>query len=127
MVNSRLNIINDIDLEDLSIIDVTLRDGAHQVDFKWPIDYTKKHINIISKSETVNFIELGYWKQTQKSTNPFYNMDEKFLTSITEEETHFKKYSLMVDCHYCSHNSSDFPSEEEFGMGYLGFVQDQKI
>ena len=116
MIKNRLN-INNNNLEDLNIIDVTLRDGAHQVDFKWPIDYTKKHIKIISKSETINFIELGYWKQTQKSINPYYNMDEKFLNTITEEESQFKKYSLMVDCHYCSHNSYVFPSKEEFGIG----------
>lgn len=116
MIHSKLN-KNITTLEDFNIIDVTLRDGAHQVNFKWPIDYTKNHINVISKSKTINFIELGYWKQTEKSINPYYNMDEKFLNTITNDKCRYKKFSLMVDCHYCSHNFYDFPSKEEFGIG----------
>ncbi len=116
MINSKLN-KNINNCQDLNIIDVTLRDGAHQVNFKWPLDYTKNHISVISKSKTINFIELGYWKQTQKSCNPYYNMDEKFLNTIVDEACQFKKFSLMVDCHYCSHNSNDYPSYEEFGIG----------
>ena len=53
----------------LNIIDVTLRDGAHQVDFNWETKYAKNHINTIIKSKDINFIELGYWKQTSKSKN----------------------------------------------------------
>ena len=116
MIYSKLN-KNIKKLDDLNIIDVTLRDGAHQVNFKWPLDYTKNHIDVISKSKTINFIELGYWKQTKKSINPYYNMDEKFLNTIVEKEHQFKKFSLMVDCHYCSHNYLDYPSKDEFGIG----------
>ena len=57
MINSELN-KNINNFQDLNIIDVTLRDGAHQVNFKWPLDYTKNHISVISKSKTINFIEL---------------------------------------------------------------------
>ena len=104
-------------LEDLNIIDVTLRDGAHQVNFEWPLDYAKNHISVISKSKTINFIELGYWKQTEKSFHPYYNMDEKFLNTLVEDKSYFKKISLMVDCHYCSHKYLDYPNKDEFGIG----------
>ena len=87
----------------LNIIDVTLRDGAHQVNFDWPDEYSKKHINLLSKSKDINFIELGYWKQTAKSRNPYYQMDENFLNKLAENKSQFSKFSLMVDCHYCSH------------------------
>ncbi len=101
----------------LNIIDVTLRDGAHQVNFDWPDEYSKKHIKLLSKSKDINFIELGYWKQTAKSENPFYKMDENFLNKLAENKSQFSKFSLMVDCHYCSHESFEYPSEDEFGIG----------
>ena len=55
----------------MNFIDVTLRDGGHQVRFDWPDDFVDSHINTIIESPTINFIELGYWKQTAKSTNKF--------------------------------------------------------
>lgn len=101
----------------LNIIDVTLRDGAHQVDFNWDTKYAKNHIKTIIKSKDINYVELGYWKQTSKSTNPYYNMDEKFLNILSNSKSLFKKISLMVDCHYCSHNPNDYPSKNEYGIG----------
>ena len=107
----------DKDSNKLNIIDVTLRDGAHQVDFNWETKYAKNHINTIIKSKDINFVELGYWKQTSKSKNPFYNMNEEYLNSLSDSNSLFKKFSLMVDCHYCSHNPKDYPSNKEYGIG----------
>ena len=105
--------------DELNIIDVTLRDGAHQVNFDWPYKYSKNHINILSNSSSINFIELGYWKQTAKSHNPFYNMNEETLVSLADDCSQYKKFSIMVDCHYCSHNPIDYPSKENFGIGLI--------
>ncbi len=103
--------------DNLTLIDVTLRDGGHQVNFDWPIEYSKKHISELSKVNKIKYIELGYWKQTAKSRNPHYQMDERILSKLSSEQDQFKKFSLMVDCHYCSHNQNDYPSKEEFGVG----------
>jgi len=63
----------------MNFIDVTLRDGGHQVRFDWPDDFVDSHISTVIQSPTINFIELGYWKQTSKSINKFYDLNEKHL------------------------------------------------
>ena len=50
----------------MNFIDVTLRDGGHQVKFDWPDDFVDAHIRTITEAPTINFSELGYWKQTAK-------------------------------------------------------------
>ena len=103
----------------MNIIDVTLRDGGHQVDFDWPDDFAKLHINNSIKSPTVDFVELGYWKQTAKSRNRFYNLNEQSLEELNSGDHSYSNYSLMVDCHYCSHDISDYPSKENIGIGLV--------
>ena len=56
----------------------------------------------------IEFIELGYWKQSGKFDGPFYSIEEKLLSLICKMTK--KKLSIMVDYHYCSHNVEDFPS-----------------
>ncbi len=103
----------------INIIDVTLRDGGHQVNFDWPKEYYTQHIIEVNKLKSINFIEIGYWKQTAKSCNKFYNLNEKNLDEFGLITNSFKKFSIMVDCHYCSHNMSDYPSEENYGIGLV--------
>ena len=67
----------------MKIIDVTLRDGGHAVNFNWDISFAREHYNILSKIPEIKFIELGYWKQTKKSKHPFYNLNYDFVENIT--------------------------------------------
>ena len=67
----------------MKLIDVTLRDGGHAVNFNWNFSFAKKFYSILSKIPEVKFIELGYWKQTKKSRFPFYNLNYKTIQNIT--------------------------------------------
>ena len=55
----------------MQIIDVTLRDGGHVREFNWPYKFAREHYKSLCKIQEIKFIELGYWKQTSKSKNPF--------------------------------------------------------
>jgi len=94
----------------MNIIDVTLRDGGHIVDFDWPDSFLKKYLNVVSKVEELNYIELGYWSQTAKSTNRFYNMNPKDLEDIAYLGLS-KKASVMIDYHYCKKDIGAYQSE----------------
>ena len=75
---------------------------------------------IVKKFPEIEFVELGYWKQSGKFDGPFYSMEEKLLSSICKMTK--KKLSIMVDYHYCSHNVEDFPSNlnfKELGFGVI--------
>ena len=103
----------------MNLIDVTLRDGAHQVNFDWPESFYIEYIQEALKIRSLKFIELGYWKQTSKSTNIFYNMNESFLEKLERYNCDIKRFSIMVDYHYCSHNIKDFPDPEKYGIGLV--------
>lgn len=103
----------------MNVIDVTLRDGGHQTNFDWPSDFVATHLNNAIKSPTVDFVEIGYWKQTAKSTNTFYNLNEKDLIYLDKGNNNFKHYSIMIDYHYCSHNIEDYPSLQTLGLGLV--------
>ena len=44
----------------MNLIDVTLRDGAHQVNFDWPESFYIEYIQEALKIRSLKFIELGY-------------------------------------------------------------------
>lgn len=94
----------------MNLIDVTLRDGGHVVDFDWPSEFSKKYLKTISNVSEVNFIELGYWSQTVKSKNRFYNMQAKDLDVLGQMGLN-KPASIMIDYHYCSHDINSYKSE----------------
>lgn len=101
----------------MQIIDVTLRDGGHVRDFNWPIQFAKDYYKSLCKIPEIKFIELGYWKQTAKSKNPFYNLDLKIIKKITNSKR-LKNVSIMIDYHYCSKKLEDYPdnSQKEISM-----------
>ena len=103
----------------MKYIDVTLRDGGHQHGFNWPLEFVKRYLKSINSFKEIEFIELGYWKQTGKFDGPFYSIDENLLSSICDMTQ--KKLSIMVDYHYCSHNVKDFPNNKEFNK--LGLIR----
>lgn len=93
----------------IDIIDVTLRDGGHAVDFDWPIAFAREYYNLMCSLTQIKTIELGYWGQTSKSNNYFYNLNSEKVSRITDDRG-LKNVSIMIDYHYCSHNIKDFPN-----------------
>ncbi len=96
----------------MKYIDVTLRDGGHQHGFNWPLEFVRRYLTSLNSFNEIEFVELGYWKQSGKFDGPFYSIDEDLLSSICQMTT--KSLSIMVDYHYCSHNVEDFPRNEDF-------------
>ena len=96
----------------MKLIDVTLRDGGHAVEFNWNVAFAKEYYNILSKIPEIKFIELGYWKQTKKSKHPFYNLNYDFVENITGKKK-LKNVSIMIDYHYCSKNILDYPTNKQ--------------
>ena len=101
----------------IDIIDVTLRDGGHAVSFDWPKNFAKEYYSVVSEIPSVKLIELGYWGQTYKSTNTFYNLDYDKVCDVTQSAKR-KNVSIMIDYHYCSHNLKDYPdaTQDEISM-----------
>ena len=96
----------------MQIIDVTLRDGGHVRKFNWPIRYAQDHYRTLSKIPDIKYIELGYWKQTSKSSNPFYNLNLHTVNKITSKKK-LNNVSVMIDYHYCSKNLFDYPKNDQ--------------
>ena len=103
----------------MKFIDVTLRDGGHQHNFNWPLEFVERYLVSINSFKEIEFVELGYWKQSGKFDGPFYAIDEKLLSSICKMTK--KNLSIMVDFHYCSHRIEDFPSNINFNE--LGLIR----
>ena len=102
----------------MKFIDVTLRDGGHAVNFNWNFAFARNCYNVLSKIPEIKFIELGYWKQTNKSQHPFYNLNYDFVKKITGEKK-LKNVSIMIDYHYCSKNLRDYPTNEQKEIGMI--------
>lgn len=96
----------------MQIIDVTLRDGGHVREFNWPMKFAEDHYKALCKISEIKFIELGYWKQSSKSKNPFYNLDLKTVNNITLKKK-LNNVSIMIDYHYCSKKLSDYPTTKQ--------------
>jgi 4-hydroxy 2-oxovalerate aldolase len=96
----------------MNIIDVTLRDGGHAVNFDWPINFARDYYRLISSFKDVNFIELGYWKQLSKSNKDYYTLDIDKVNNVTQKAG-LKNVAIMIDYHYCSHILSDYPTVEQ--------------
>ena len=86
----------------MNIIDVTLRDGGFTCDFDWPIKFAQEYYELLSKLD-VDLIELGYWKQTAKSKNRFFNLNMDTIKQVTKESGR-KNVSIMIDYSYCNKN-----------------------
>ena len=90
----------------MKLIDVTLRDGGFTCDFNWPVEFTKEYFSVIEQLK-VFCVELGYWKQTAKSKNQFFNLNEVEVNSLMRG--HSLKCCVMIDYHYCSQKLDDYP------------------
>ena len=92
----------------MKIIDVTLRDGGFTCDFNWPMKFAQEYYELLSELD-VDLIELGYWKQTAKSDNRFFNLNMDTIKEVTREKKK-NNISIMIDYSYCSKDLKDYPT-----------------
>ena len=82
-------------LNKLQILDVTLRDGGHTCDFDWPMEFAQEYYDLMCQLG-VSYVELGYWKQSAKSQNRFYKLNQDTVNEITGGKGK-KNVSVMID------------------------------
>ena len=95
----------------MQLVDVTLRDGGFTCDFDWPLEFAQEYYNLVSNLG-VNCMELGYWKQTSKSKNRFFNLNMETVKQITGGQGK-KNVCVMIDYHYCSKDLNDYPTSSQ--------------
>ena len=95
----------------IQIIDVTLRDGGFTCDFDWPMLFAQEYYDLMSKLG-VKYIEMGYWKQTKKSKNRFFNLNMDTINEVTGGQGK-QNVSVMIDYHYCSKDLDDYPTNAQ--------------
>ena len=95
----------------MKILDATLRDGGFVNDFNWSMDFARKYYDIMSKFK-IHYVELGYWKQTKKSQNPFYNMGFNEVDKITKNASS-ENACIIIDYHYCNKDLSCYPAKNQ--------------
>jgi len=102
----------------MELIDVTLRDGGHAVNFDWPVEVAREYYNLISSISSVTYVEMGYWKQTAKSQNRFYNLNMEKLVEIIGDNPK-KKVAVMIDYHYCQKDLNEYPDKNQNVVGMI--------
>ena len=95
----------------IDIVDVTLRDGGFTCDFDWPMEFAQEYYNLMSKLG-VSYVEMGYWKQTKKSTNRFFDLNMDTINEVTGAQEK-NNVAVMIDYHYCSKDLNDYPTVEQ--------------
>ena len=95
----------------MKIIDVTLRDGGFTCDFDWPMEFAQEYYELLSELG-VNLMELGYWKQTAKSKNRFFNLNMDTIKEVTKDSGR-QNISVMIDYSYCSKDLKDYPTDSQ--------------
>lgn len=96
----------------MKLMDVTLRDGGFVCDFNWTITDAIAHIKCMNDIK-MQYVELGYWKQTAKSKNPFYNLNEETLEHLGCSRSDYSKYVIMIDYHYCIKDVFAYPNLQD--------------
>jgi isopropylmalate/homocitrate/citramalate synthase len=101
----------------MNIIDVTLRDGGFTCDFDWPMEFAQEYYELLSELG-VDLMELGYWKQTAKSSNRFFNLNMDTVKKVTRESGR-KNVSVMIDYSYCSKDLNEYPTDNQNEIGLI--------
>jgi hypothetical protein len=57
-------------------------------------------------------MELGYWKQTAKSKNRFFNLNMDTIKEVTKDSGR-QNISVMIDYSYCSKDLKDYPTDSQ--------------
>ena len=95
----------------MQLVDVTLRDGGFTCDFDWPMEFAQEYYNLVTRLG-VSCMELGYWKQSSKSQNRFFNLNMDTVNQITGGQGK-KNVCVMIDYHYCSKDLNDYPTNTQ--------------
>ena len=95
----------------IDIVDVTLRDGGFTCDFNWPMVFAQEYYDLMCKLG-VSYVEMGYWKQTKKSKNRFFDLNMDTINEVTGGQGK-NNVSVMIDYHYCSKDLNDYPTTEQ--------------
>jgi len=101
----------------LKLVDVTLRDGGHQLGFAWPLEFVRDYLAIMLDISQIDFIEIGYWKQSGKFDGRFYSVDEELLELLAPGDS--RKIGIMIDFHYCNKSLDAYPSGEGLAPGLI--------
>ena len=94
----------------INILDCTLRDGGFTNDFNWGEEFVYEYFALTNKL-LLSYVEVGYWKQKNKSKNKFYNIEETDLEIFRKQSIH--NLSIINDFHYCSKNIYDYPTKKD--------------
>ena len=95
----------------IQLVDVTLRDGGFTCDFDWPMNFAQEYYDLMSKLG-VKYVEMGYWKQTKKNKNRFFDLNMDTINEVTGGQGK-NNISVMIDYHYCSKDLNDYPTTEQ--------------
>lgn len=95
----------------MRLMDVTLRDGGHQVGFEWSDKFVLELCEVLAEPQRlVEYVELGYWGQTGKYSGSYYQLSKEKLRR--DLVPHFKpelKISVMTDFHYRLRDLDAYP------------------
>jgi hypothetical protein len=70
---------------------------GHQHGFNWPLEFVERYMESISLFKEVEFVELGYWKQSGKFDGPFYSIEENLMSSICQMiKKNFRLWSTII-------------------------------
>lgn len=94
----------------INILDCTLRDGGFTNDFNWKENFVNEYFKLTNKIP-LSYVEVGYWKQKNKSKNKFYNIKEEDLVKFKKKSIH--NLAIINDFHYCSKNIYDYPKKKD--------------
>tara|TARA_Y100000590_G_C15720557_1_gene1013411 strand:+ start:1095 stop:2051 length:957 start_codon:yes stop_codon:yes gene_type:complete len=103
--------------KNIKILDCTLRDGGFTNDFYWSNSFLTDYFKTVN-SLPLEYVEVGYWKQKNKSRNQFYNINEKDLFSFKKKCK--IKLAVITDFHYSTKNEKDFPKKKD---GLLSLIR----
>jgi len=101
----------------MKILDCTLRDGGFTKDFNWDFGFAKRYYDLMT-SFSIPYIELGYWMQTAKSKNSFYNFNFDHLDKITKNSNK-ENVSIIIDYHYCNKDLAVYPKKGQTPVSLL--------
>ena len=93
----------------MKIIDCTLRDGGFTCDFNWSKNFYYDYFKL-TNFLNVEYVEIGYWQQKNKSKNLFYNIG--FEDCLRFKKLTNKKISIMSDYHYSSKKVNTYPKKK---------------
>lgn len=82
------------------ILDCTLRDGGFKSDFNWSDRFVNEYLNTINHVKEIQIVEYGYYLQTEKSKNKYYNLNLNDIDNLNTKNK--KKSSVIIDYHYCT-------------------------